>query len=51
MADMNFGILASNSSLLTYIADKFHENTQKLSTVDRLSKKLQPEIPKTATKN
>lgn len=51
MAYMNYGILASNSSLLTDIADKLHENTKKLSTVDRLSKNLQLGIPKIATKN
>ena len=51
IADMNYGILASNSPLLSDIADKLHENTQKLSTVDRLSKNLQLGIPKTAIKN
>lgn len=51
MTDMNYGILASGSSLLTDIADKLHENTKKLSTGAQFSKNLQPGIPQIATKN
>lgn len=39
-ADMLYGILASGSCLLTDIADRLHENTKKINTVDRLSKHL-----------
>lgn len=40
-ADLTYGMLASNSCLLTDIADKLHENSKKINTVDRLSKHLQ----------
>lgn len=40
MADMNYGILASGSCLLTDIADQLHEPFKKINTVDRLSRHL-----------
>ncbi|MGL4483662.1 MAG: transposase, partial [Anaerovoracaceae bacterium] len=39
-ADMIYGMLASNSSLLTNIADSLHEESKKANIVDRLSKHL-----------
>jgi hypothetical protein len=36
-ADMTYGMLASNSCLLTDVADQLHESTKKINTVDRLS--------------
>ena len=40
MADMNYGILASGSCLLTAIVDQLHEPSRKINIVDRLSKHL-----------
>lgn len=40
IADMNYGMLASNSCLLTDIADQLHETSKKINTVDRLSRHL-----------
>ena len=40
MADMNYGILASGSCLLTDIVDQLHEPSRKIHIVDRLSKHL-----------
>ena len=40
MADMNYGILASGSCLLTDIVDQLHEPSRKINIVDRLSKHL-----------
>lgn len=45
MADMNYGILASGSCLLTDIADQLHEPSKKINTVDRLSRHLSKGIP------
>lgn len=39
-ADMNYGMLASNSCLLTDIADQLHEPSRKINIVDRLSRHL-----------
>jgi hypothetical protein len=40
MADMNYGILASGSCLLTDIVDQLHEPSRKINIVDHLSKHL-----------
>ena len=40
MADMNYGILASGSCLLTDIVDQLHEPSRKINIVNRLSKHL-----------
>lgn len=48
MADMNYGILASNSCLLTDIVDQLHEPYRKINSVERLSKHLAKGIPDTA---
>ncbi len=45
LADMVYGMLASNSCLLTDVADQLHENSKKINTVDRLSKHLAKGIP------
>ena len=40
IADMNYGILASGSCLLTDIVDQLHEPSRKINIVDRLSRHL-----------
>ena len=37
-ADMTYGMLASNSCLLTDIVDQLHENTKKVNSVERLTR-------------
>ena len=48
MADMNYGMLASNSCLLTDIVDQLHEHSQKINSVDRLSRHLSKGTPEDA---
>ena len=48
IADMNYGILASKSCLLTDISDRLHELSKKINTVDRLSRHLAKGIPSNA---
>lgn len=48
IADMNYGILASGSCLLTDIVEKLHEPSRKINIVDRLSRHLAKGIPKNA---
>ena len=50
MADMNYGILASGSCLLTDIVDQLHEPSKKINIVDRLFRHLSKGIPKDALK-
>lgn len=50
IADMNYGILASGSCLLTDIVDQLHEPSRKINIVDRLSRHLAKGIPKDALK-
>jgi len=45
-ADIIYGMLASKSCLLTDISDSLHEKTQKINTVDRLSRHLKKGTPK-----
>lgn len=45
---MNYGILASNSCMLTDIVDQLHEPSKKINIVDRLSRHLSKGIPKDA---
>lgn len=40
VADMTYGILASNSCLLTDIVDQLHEQTKKVNSVERLTRHL-----------
>lgn len=49
-ADMTYGILASQSCLLTQIAQRLQEETKKIYTVDRLSEHLAKGISKEALK-
>ena len=49
-ADMTYGMVASQSCLLTQIAQRLQENTKKIYTVDRLSEHLAKGLPKKALK-
>lgn len=51
MADMNYGMLASGSCLLTDIVDQLHEPSRKINVVDRLSRHLAKGIPADALKS
>lgn len=50
IADMNYGILASKSCLLTDIVDQLHEPSKKINSVDRLSRHLSKGTPPSALK-
>lgn len=50
IADMNYGMLASQSCLLTDIVDQLHEPSRKINIVDRLSRHLARGIPEEALK-
>lgn len=50
IADMNYGMLASGSCLLTDIVDQLHEPSKKINTVDRLSRHLAKGTPREALK-
>lgn len=50
IADMNYGILASGSCLLTDIVSQLHEHSKKINVVDRLSRHLAKGTPKDAMK-
>ncbi len=50
-ADMNYGILASHSCMLTDIVDQLHEPSKKINIVDRLSRHLAKGIPEDALKS
>lgn len=45
-ADITYGMLAANSCLLTDVADKLHETSKKINTVDRLTRHLNKGISK-----
>lgn len=49
-ADMTYGMLASESCLLTDIVDQLHENTKKGNSVERLTRHLNKGIPSGALK-
>ena len=51
VADMNYGMLASGSCLLTDIVDNLHEPSKNINVVDRLSRHLSKGIPKDALKS
>ena len=51
IADMNYGILASGSCLLTDIVDQLHEPSKKINIVDRLSRHLLKGTPEAALKS
>jgi hypothetical protein len=46
ISDMIYGMIASQSVLLSNIADALCEDTQKINTVDRLSKHLSTPLPR-----
>lgn len=50
-ADMTYGILASQSPLLTDIVDQLHEDSQKVNSVERLSRHLNRGVPTWALKS
>lgn len=47
-ADMTYGMLASESCLLTDIVDQLHESARKVNSVERLTRHLNQGIPKEA---
>lgn len=47
-ADITYGMLASNSCLLTDIVDRLHENTKKVNAVERLTRHLNKGTPSAA---
>ena len=47
-ADMTYGMLASQSCMLTDIADQLHEPSKKVNVVDRLSRHLEKGTPSLA---
>lgn len=51
MVDMNYGMLASQSCLLTDIVDQLHEPSKKINIVDRLSRHLAKGTPEAALKS
>lgn len=50
-ADMTYGMLASQSCLLTDIVDQLHENSKKVNSVERLTRHLNKGIPTDAQKS
>ena len=50
-ADMTYGILASESCLLTDIVGHLHENTKKVNSVERLTRHLNNGTSSTALKS
>ena len=44
-ADITYGMLASQSCLLTDVVDQLHEDSKKINIVDRLSRHLDKGIP------
>jgi len=47
-ADINYGILASSSCLLTDVVDQLHEDSKKINSVERLTRHLNKGTPKKA---
>ena len=50
-ADMTYGMLAAGSCLLTDIVDQLHEHSQKVNSVERLTKHLNKGIPAESQKS
>ncbi len=48
---MTYGMLASESCLLTYIVDHLHEDTKKVNSVERLTRHLNNGTSSTALKS
>ena len=51
IADMTYGMLASESCLLTDVVDQLHEDTKKVNSVERLTKHLNKGVSDTAVKS
>ena len=47
-ADITYGMLASNSCLLTDVVDQLHEDTKKVNSVERLTRHLNKGTPREA---
>ena len=50
-ADMCYGVLASESCVISDIAQALQEDTQKINTIERLTRHLGEEIPETVQDN
>lgn len=50
-ADVCFGVLSSNSCVISDIAQALQEDTQKINTIERLARNLSNGIPETAQDN
>ena len=50
-ADMTYGILASESCLLTDVVDQLHEDSKKVNSVERLTRHLNKGVPQKALKS
>lgn len=50
-ADMAYGMLASESCLLTDIVDQLHEDSKKINSVERLTRHLNKGVPMNALKS
>ena len=50
-ADMTYGILASESCILTDIVDQLHESSKKVNSIERLTNHLKKGVPITSLKS
>lgn len=50
-ADIIYGMLASESCLLTDIVDRLHEDAKKINSVERLTRHLNKVVPSVALKS
>ena len=50
-ADMCYGVMASKSCVISDIAQELQEETQKINTIERLTRHLDTEIPETVQNN
>ena len=50
-ADMCYGVMASKSCVISDIAQELQEETQKINTIERLTRHLNTEIPETVQNN
>ena len=51
IADICYGVIASQSCVVSKIAQALQEDTQKINTVERLTRHLSEEIPETVREN
>ena len=47
-SDMTYGMLAAGSCLLTDIVDQLHEDSKKINSVERLTRRLNKGVPQKA---